>query len=54
MGGVSDKYLTENSGLLNNLLPGDTVLADCGFDIKDSVGLYWVTLPVFTKGNKTT
>ena len=23
---MSDKYLTENSGLLENLLPGDTVL----------------------------
>ena len=27
---VSDKYHTENSGLLDNLVPGDTVLADCG------------------------
>ena len=25
--GVSDKYLTENSGFLNNLIPGDVVLA---------------------------
>ena len=53
-GRVSDKYLTENCGLLNNLLPGDTVLADRGFDIKDSVGLYCATIkmPAFTKGKK--
>ena len=51
-GRVSDKYLTENCGILNNLLPGDTVLADRGFDIKDSVGLYCatLTLPAFTRG----
>ena len=53
-GRVSDKHLTENSGLLRNLLPGDTVLADHGFDIKDSVGLYCATIkiPAFTKGQK--
>ena len=38
-GRTNDKYLTEHSTLLNNLIPGDTVLADSGFDIKDSVGL---------------
>ena len=50
-GRISDKHLTQNSGLLDNLLPGDTVLADCGFDIKESVGLYCATLvmPAFTK-----
>ena len=53
-GRVSDKFLTESCGLLNKLLPGDTVLADQGFDIKDSVGLYCatVTLPAFTRGKK--
>lgn len=30
-GRVSDKHLTENCSLLQNLLPGDTVLADRGF-----------------------
>ena len=53
-GRVSDKNLTENCGLLNKLLPGDTVLADRGFDIKDNVGLFCatVTLPAYTRGKK--
>ncbi|KAL1247989.1 hypothetical protein QQF64_023365 [Cirrhinus molitorella] len=38
-GCVSDKHVTENSGLLNKLLPGDLVLADNGFNIRDSVEL---------------
>ena len=51
-GRVSDKFLTENSGLLKNLLPGDIVLPDRGFDIADSVGFYQAQLyiPAFTKG----
>ncbi|KAK2883936.1 hypothetical protein Q8A67_017573 [Cirrhinus molitorella] len=49
---VSDKHVTENSGLLNQLLPGDLVLADRGFDIRDSVGLVCaeVKIPAFTRG----
>ncbi|XP_065902324.1 uncharacterized protein [Dysidea avara] len=37
-GRVSDKHLTENSGILRKLLPGNIVLADRGFDISESVG----------------
>ena len=51
-GRVSDKYLTEHSGILDKLLPGDVVLADRGFDISDSVGVHQAKLniPTFTKG----
>lgn len=51
-GRVSDKHLTENCGILQNLLPGDIVLADRGFDIADSVGMTQARLhiPAFTKG----
>ena len=38
-GKVSDKHLTENSGLLDHLIPGNTILADHGFDNEDSVGI---------------
>ena len=51
-GRVSDVYLTENCGLLNNLSNGDVILADRGFTIQQSAGLYCgeVKLPPFTKG----
>ena len=51
-GRVSDKYIVENSGYLNNLLPGDVVLADRGFDIADSVAYRGAILdiPAFTRG----
>ncbi|PFX28408.1 hypothetical protein AWC38_SpisGene6876 [Stylophora pistillata] len=53
-GRVSDKHVTESSGVLRKLLPGDIVLADRGFDIADSVGYYQAKLyiPAFTKGKK--
>ena len=39
---------------MTHLVPGDTVLADRGFDILDSVGSYCSTLkiPAFTRGKK--
>ena len=53
-GRTSDKYLAENSKFLNHLLPGDVVLADRGFDIAESVGVYCaeVKIPAFTKRKK--
>ena len=51
-GHTSDKCLTENCGFLENLLPGDMVMADRGFTICESVGLKQAKLviPAFTKG----
>jgi len=48
-GRVSD--ITENCNL-ENLLPGDIVLADRGFTINESVGFHYATLktPAFTRG----
>ncbi|XP_065103379.1 uncharacterized protein [Paramisgurnus dabryanus] len=53
-GRTSDKQITENCGFLDKLLPGDIVLADRGFDIKESVGLMCaeVKIPAFTKGQR--
>lgn len=51
-GRTSDKYLTERCGFLNNLKPGDVVLADRGFTISESVAFYQAQsgTPAFTKG----
>ena len=53
-GRVSDKYLTENCGLLDHLQPGDQILADRGFTVQDTVGVYFaeIKIPPFTKGKK--
>ena len=50
-GRVGDKHLAERCGILDNLLPGDVVLADRGFDITDSVGMMQAKfhIPAFTK-----
>ena len=51
-GRVRDKYLTERCGILNKLLPRNTVFAECGFAISDSVGIQQekLNLSAFTKG----
>ena len=53
-GRVSDKHMAENSNLASHLTPGDTILAEQGFDIKESIGLYCATvaIPNFTRGKK--
>ena len=53
-GRVSDKHLTENCGILNHLLPGDQILADRGFNVQESVGMYCaeIKVPPFTRGKK--
>ena len=53
-GRASDKHVVEHSAYLNNLLPGDVVLADRGFDVADSVAMLGATLdiPAFTRGCK--
>ena len=53
-GRTSDKFLTEKCGLLNNLRPGDLVMADRGFTIQESLALYQAQLaiPAFTRGKK--
>jgi hypothetical protein len=51
-GRTSDKFLTENCGFLDNLIPGDLVLADRGFTVHESVQFQQAKLniPAFTKG----
>lgn len=50
---TSDKFLTENYGFLDNLVPGDLVLADRGFTVHESVHFRQgkLNIPAFTKGN---
>ena len=53
-GRTTDRHITEESGFLNKIVPGDLVLADRGFDITDSVEMMCaeVKIPDFTKGKK--
>lgn len=53
-GRISDKVITEHSGILDNLLPGDVVLADRGFLIAEEVQFRGAILnmPAFLKGKK--
>ncbi len=51
-GQTSDKYLTQNCGILDMLLPGDLILADRGFTIQESVWYHQanINIPAFTRG----
>ena len=51
-GGTSDQHITENSDFLKNLEYGDTVMADRGFNIAETLGTRGARLeiPSFTKG----
>ena len=53
-GRASDKHITENSGILSHLLPRDQILADRGFNVEETAGLYCaeVKIPPFTNGKK--
>ena len=50
-GCASDRHVTEGSVFPNNLLPGDLVLADRGFEVEESVGIMraGVKTPAFTR-----
>lgn len=51
-GRVSDRKITLESGLLDLFGPGDAVLADRGFNMKEDFGQRCVNLiiPAFTRG----
>ena len=53
-GAISDKELTKQSGIIQLLEIGDTVMADRGFDIQDDLTPLGVKLnvPPFLKGKK--
>lgn len=53
-GRISDKQIVECSSFLNNIHPGDVVIADRGFLIKETLGSLQAELviPAFTKGKK--
>lgn len=53
-GRTSDKEITDKCGILENLLPGDVVLADRGFTVHELVSLHhaFLKVPDFTRGKK--
>ena len=53
-GRASDRCITMNSGFLDLLSSGDTVLADRGFTISDDLALFGAKLEItsFTTGKK--
>lgn len=50
-GRASDKFIAEQTDVLDNLLPGDIVMTDRGFSIEESVNFFGAELaiPSFTK-----
>ena len=53
-GRTSDKFLTENCGILSKLVPGNMMMADRGFTIHESIAFKRAKLvvPAFTKGKE--
>ena len=53
-GRATDKFITENCGILNKLLPKDIILAGRGFDVNESAALFCaeVKIPPFTRRRK--
>jgi hypothetical protein len=53
-GSISDKELTRQCGIMDLLEPGDSIMADRGFDIEDDLILRGVHLniPPFLRGKK--
>ena len=53
-GRASDRHITQHSGFLDNLMHGDLVLADRGFNIHDELAVHGARLevPAYTKGKK--
>ena len=51
---ISDKLLTESCVILEHLLLGNQILADCGFNVQESVGLHCaeIKVPPFTRAKK--
>ena len=45
-------FMTEHCGMLENLLLGDILMADRGFDLVESAAMYFaeMQIPAFTKG----
>ena len=54
-GRVSDKHITEKCDILEQFLPGDILMADRGFNIREDVSFYQAELiiPSFTKGKNS-
>ena len=50
---TSDKFLTENCGILNKLLPGDMVLADRSFIVHESVFIMPTSIFQLSRKEKT-